>query len=164
MLWYFGSKDIGVAHTLSRTFFWSENILWKEDLHQHHATVFLGSKDSIIDASQVRTYLEETGRTMLQDASKAEKTAVGEDLKDCNCNLNVVWCDGLNHGEVFDLPIWRSRLKDEIISEAKHQSRDRKAPIPLSASNSELTLPSRLEDDRQTQASKLCCLTQALPA
>jgi pimeloyl-ACP methyl ester carboxylesterase len=31
-LWYFGSNDIGVAHTLARRFSWVENILWKEDL------------------------------------------------------------------------------------------------------------------------------------
>ena len=29
-LWYFASKDPGVAHTLGRHFHWSENILWRD--------------------------------------------------------------------------------------------------------------------------------------
>jgi hypothetical protein len=52
---------MGVAYTLSRTFFWSENILWKNDLLSHHATVFLVGKDSIIDAPLVYEYLQATG-------------------------------------------------------------------------------------------------------
>ena len=123
LLWYFGSKDIGVAHTLSRTFFWSENILWKEDLSRHRTTVFLGSKDSIINASQVRTYLENTGRTTLQHATEVEKEVPinGEPIG-LDRHLSVVWCEGLNHGQVFDLLGWRTHLRDRTIGEAKQQT------------------------------------------
>jgi hypothetical protein len=31
-LWYFGSKNIGVAHTLARRFSWIDNIIWKETI------------------------------------------------------------------------------------------------------------------------------------
>ncbi|RMD41346.1 hypothetical protein DV735_g3803, partial [Chaetothyriales sp. CBS 134920] len=59
--WYYGSRDIGVAHTLFRTFFWSENILWKEDILNHRCIVFLGEKDSIVNAPKVLAYLREEG-------------------------------------------------------------------------------------------------------
>ncbi|KAG7118612.1 hypothetical protein HYQ44_005755 [Verticillium longisporum] len=36
LLSYFGAKDIGISHTLFRRFFWAENILWKEDIQDHH--------------------------------------------------------------------------------------------------------------------------------
>ena len=122
LLWYFGSKDIGVAHTLARTFFWSENVLWKEDLQQHPTTVYLGSKDSIINASQVRTYLEEIGQIVSSYAVGAETSMAHEKSDEHNGDLCVVWCEGLNHGQVFDLPEWRSRLESTIIHEAKRDS------------------------------------------
>ncbi|KAE9397158.1 hypothetical protein BT96DRAFT_957969 [Gymnopus androsaceus JB14] len=31
-LWYFASQDPDIAYTLSRCFFWADNILWKDDL------------------------------------------------------------------------------------------------------------------------------------
>ncbi|KAI1616922.1 hypothetical protein EDD36DRAFT_484606 [Exophiala viscosa] len=131
LLWYFGSKDMGVAHTLSRTFFWSENILWKNDLRNHHATVFLAGKDSIINAPLVYEYLQATGggegnktkRVSFHsddipadyDSEKAvpEKDHSGDD------RLNVVWCPNLDHGQIFDLPPWRKQLVEEILAHAR---------------------------------------------
>lgn len=87
LLWFFGSKDIGVAHTLSRTFFWSQNILWKEDLLGHHVTVFLGEKDSVINAPKVRRYLEgveehDTGKEPEQNGAKDPEKA-------CRSNMSA---------------------------------------------------------------------------
>lgn len=31
-LWYFASKDPQIAHTLGRHFFWSENVLWRDQI------------------------------------------------------------------------------------------------------------------------------------
>ncbi|EXJ89966.1 hypothetical protein A1O3_03033 [Capronia epimyces CBS 606.96] len=119
LLWYFGSKDMGVAHTLSRTFFWSQNILWKEDLFAHRATVFLSEKDSIVNARQVRRYLEDieehdTG----QDAAKVPQESLSVPFE--QGSLEVVWCPGLDHGQVFDLAAWRERLKLEILRKARY--------------------------------------------
>lgn len=100
-----------MAHTLSRTFFWSENILWKEDLFVHHATIFLSGKDSIINASRVRRYLED-----VEEAGEFDKG------KPCLCergSLEVIWCANLDHGQVFDLSDWRKRLKFEILKKAR---------------------------------------------
>lgn len=111
-----------MAHTLSRTFFWSENILWKEDLFFHHATVFLSGKDSIINAPQVRKYLEDIEE---HDTEKDPEQDEAKDLEESRpglCkhgSLEVVWCAGLDHGQVFDLAAWRERLKIEILRKAR---------------------------------------------
>jgi hypothetical protein len=64
-LWYFGSNDMGVAHYLARRFFWSQNIVWKEDLgvegengeEGRDVTVVLSGRDLIVDTEAVRRYL-----------------------------------------------------------------------------------------------------------
>ncbi|OQV08777.1 hypothetical protein CLAIMM_13000 [Cladophialophora immunda] len=132
LLWYFGSKDMGVAHTLSRTFFWSENILWKNDLLSHHATVFLVGKDSIINAPLVYEYLQSPGggegsRTervsvngdVLPEDYGSEKSIVEKDIYRGDDRLNVVWCPDLDHGQIFDLPPWRKQLVDETLARTR---------------------------------------------
>lgn len=62
-LWFFASKDPGVAWTLGRHFFWSENVLWREDLEKFvterkgRCTVALASRDLIVDTETVGRYL-----------------------------------------------------------------------------------------------------------
>ncbi len=56
-LHYFASMDMGVSHTLSRHFFWSENILWKEDLDGRNVTVSLSGKDLIVNTEAVGRYM-----------------------------------------------------------------------------------------------------------
>ena len=110
---------MGVAHTLSRTFFWSQNILWKEDLIVHRATVFLSGKDSIINAPQVRRYLQDIEE---HDPGKDEAEFPKESVPaptERGC-VEVVWCHNLDHGEVFDLAAWRERLKLEILKAARY--------------------------------------------
>jgi hypothetical protein len=110
---------MGVAHTLSRTFFWSENILWKEDLFEHHTTVFLGGKDSIINASLVRAYLQGAGEHQTGKDSNQSEANTAEEIVPCgqvHGRLNVVWCADLDHGQIFDLPVWRTRLEIEVLT------------------------------------------------
>jgi hypothetical protein len=122
---------MGVAHTLSRTFFWSENILWKNDLLSHHASVFLGGKDSIVNARLVYEYLQATGggegdntkRVSIHSgdisADDSSEKAVPEKDYSGDGRLNVVWCPNLDHGQIFDLPPWRKQLVDEILTRAR---------------------------------------------
>jgi alpha/beta hydrolase fold len=56
-LYYFASMDMGVSHTLSRHFFWSENILWKEDLDGRNVTVSFSGRDLIVDTESVGRYM-----------------------------------------------------------------------------------------------------------
>lgn len=123
---------MGVAHTLSRTFFWSENILWKNELLNHHATVFLAGKDSIINAPLVYEYLQATGGgednkiktrriSFHSDDIPADydfETAVLEKHADDD-RLNVVWCPNLDHGQIFDLQPWRKQLVEDTLAHAR---------------------------------------------
>lgn len=56
-LWYFASMDMGVSHTLARHFFWSENILWKEDIGDRNLTISLSGRDLIVDTKSVGRYM-----------------------------------------------------------------------------------------------------------
>lgn len=56
-LYYFASMDMGVSHTLSRHFFWNENVLWKKDFGDRRVTVSLGGRDLIVNTEAVGTYL-----------------------------------------------------------------------------------------------------------
>ena len=56
-LYYFASMDMGVSHTLSRCFFWSENVLWKHEIGHRPITVSLAERDLIVDTKAVGNYL-----------------------------------------------------------------------------------------------------------
>lgn len=128
LLWYFGSKDIGVAHTLARRFFWSENIIWKEDLELEgkqweegrKVTVVFGGKDILVDTNTVARYLVGASFKGLQISDKAMRMASeikavtvsgpvipdGEEWKTrpwMNSGLEVLWFEQLDHGQVFEL-------------------------------------------------------------
>jgi hypothetical protein len=49
--------DIGVSHTLTRSFFWSDIILWKEDLGDRSVTYSLAGRDLIVNTEAVVSYL-----------------------------------------------------------------------------------------------------------
>ena len=112
---------MGTAHTLSRTFFWSENILWKQDLACHRAIVFLGSNDSVINTAQVREYLQEENSLLIKGDSGCSAGVSMEKVLSLSTEerrLEVVWCPNLDHGQVFDIPIWRHLLRSKVLIEA----------------------------------------------
>jgi hypothetical protein len=49
--------DMSVSHTLSRHFFWNENVLWKKDIGRRRVTVSLSGRDLIVDTEAVGRYL-----------------------------------------------------------------------------------------------------------
>lgn len=57
LVWYFSSRDPDVSRTLSRHFFWAENVLWKEDLRDKVVAVALSGQDQLVNAEMVRKYL-----------------------------------------------------------------------------------------------------------
>ncbi|KAH6880396.1 hypothetical protein B0T10DRAFT_463956 [Thelonectria olida] len=57
LLSYFGSKDMGLSHTLFRRFIWADNALWKEDIQCHDVTVVLAGRDMIVDTKVIGAYL-----------------------------------------------------------------------------------------------------------
>ena len=88
-LWYFASRDMGIAHALARHFFWTEIILWKEELDGLRSAVVLAGQDSVLDAKEVWRYL--TG--------KAQPTEVTDEWTENE--MTVLWYQGLDHSQVF---------------------------------------------------------------
>ena len=88
-LWYFASRDPDIARALARHFFWSENILWKEDLDGLRVAVVLSERDQIVDVKEVREYLtsEESGE---------------ERFRWKEGDLEVLYYRNLDHAQVFD--------------------------------------------------------------
>ncbi|KAL3262601.1 hypothetical protein ABHI18_002603 [Aspergillus niger] len=108
-LWYFGSKDIGVAHTLARRFSWVDNIIWKDDLRikgdnnqeeGRNVIVVLSGKDLILDAETVGQYLMGSSSgawTVDNESAQAwqNRPWVGQ-------GLQLLWYEQLDHAQVFD--------------------------------------------------------------
>jgi pimeloyl-ACP methyl ester carboxylesterase len=120
-LWYFGSKDIGVAHTLARRFCWSENIIWKEDLglkgennkkEGREVTVVLSGKDLIVDAEAVGQYLMSSSLEGILTVAKLAaltNSKINEAATEwksrpwTGSGLEVLWFEQLDHAQVFDV-------------------------------------------------------------
>ncbi|KAK7178095.1 alpha beta hydrolase fold family [Paraphaeosphaeria sporulosa] len=102
-LYYFASKDMGVSHTLFRRFFWSKNILWKEDIGNHRVTVVLGGKDLIVDTEVVKAYVTESESVRPAKGSWEEGVWKGD-------GLDVLWFPELDQAQVFDKKSTRLRL------------------------------------------------------
>jgi pimeloyl-ACP methyl ester carboxylesterase len=129
---FFGAKDPGVAYTLGRQFFWSENILWCDRIsvlvnRGINITASLGGRDVIVDTHAVRNYLAMHAVPRL--ASKMEK--------DCREHwdgkaddgvgvggwgtrnwegkgLEILWFDHLGHAQAFDSPEARKKLANTL--------------------------------------------------
>jgi hypothetical protein len=98
-LWYFASRDADISRALSRHFFWTENVLWKEELEGRRVGVVLSGEDQIVDAEEVRKYL--TGE---QEMSRRWE----------NNGLEVLFYPGLDHGTIFDTSERRKPMLDII--------------------------------------------------
>lgn len=116
-LYHIASMDMGVSYTLSRSFFWSQNILWKEDLVGHDATVVLAGKDLIVNTRAVRGYLTEPPEDNYPTEGQAmvESDLVGLGSQEARRyqkgRLNVLWYEYLDHAQVFDT----KRTRDPVI-------------------------------------------------
>lgn len=124
---YFGSKDMGVAHSLARRFFWSDNIIWKEDLGVkgveggggRDVTVVLSGKDLIVDTEAVRRYLiassseepvanDGAPRVMNEDEKVTftktvrDYTGAWKDSPWTGSGLELLCFEHLDHAQVFD--------------------------------------------------------------
>jgi hypothetical protein len=87
-----------------RTFFWSQNCLWKKDVQDHRVTVSLAGKDLIVDTEAVGNYL----------AQSRDQQPVAQEWKHRQWKgkgLDILWFDELDHAQVFD-----SRHNCEILA------------------------------------------------
>merc|ERR1712224_161162 len=85
----FLAKELYISHSLSRNFFWHQNILWPEEL-PGPTLVVLNGRDSIVPAHSIRRYL--TAYKQRCDAS----------------SLWVLWFPDLGHGEINFGPVGMS--------------------------------------------------------
>ncbi len=106
-LYYFASMDMCVAHTLSRRFFWSENILWKDEIQHRPVTVALCGKDLIVDTEAVGCYLSGVSRIAPDDEGWKHQEWQGQ-------GLDILWFDELDHAQVFDAKKNYGRLVDVV--------------------------------------------------
>jgi hypothetical protein len=107
---------MGVSHALSRHFFWSENILWKEDIAIHRVTVVLGGQDLIVNAAAVKAYLLGENSARSEEFAKAEKWENGDRGTSPwkGDGLDVLWFPDLDHAQTFDKRRTRRRLTDIV--------------------------------------------------
>ena len=83
-----------ISHTLFRRFIWADNILWKEDIQNHHTTVVLAGRDAIVNTKLVQKYLAEEDDWPLKTGNR--------DTKTWNANqLDILQFQDLDHGQVF---------------------------------------------------------------
>merc|ERR1711920_481510 len=54
---YFAARELFIANSLSRNFFWFENVLWPEQLGAKPSLVVLSGCDAIVPAHSIRRYL-----------------------------------------------------------------------------------------------------------
>lgn len=101
---YFAARDPGIAHTISRHFFWSEGILWKEELLGRRTAVTLGAKDLLTDTPSIWEYL--TGEPAPNGDKDITFWKNEEDMD------TVVWYRDCDHAQVFDTKKRRKVLVD----------------------------------------------------
>lgn len=94
-LYYFASMDMGVAHTLSRRFFWQDNILWKHDIQGRRVTVVLCGRDLITNTEAVGKYLACHEDQASTDSSWKHREWTGRDL-------DIIWYKDLDHSQIFE--------------------------------------------------------------
>ena len=93
--------DMGVAHTLSRHFFWQENTLWKHELAGRNVTVALAERDLIVDTDAVGRYLAKEDD--LVDDQWKYRAWKGK-------GLELLWFKEIDHAQVFDTREHRQML------------------------------------------------------
>lgn len=58
---YFIATETGLANTLQRSFSWSCNLLWPQELEKSSSKIFLGGLDIVYDSYRVKDYLMRHG-------------------------------------------------------------------------------------------------------
>ncbi|KAI4213121.1 MAG: hypothetical protein LQ351_004275 [Letrouitia transgressa] len=110
-LYYFASTDLGIAHTLARCTFWSENILWKEELGSRRCTVILGARDIVVAAEEIGRYLtREPGVRAIDDSRSRGSSASWKTRRWTGKGVDVLWFEENDHGEIIDTKAGRQVL------------------------------------------------------
>ena len=135
-LWYFASKDPGVAHTLGRHFHWSQNLLWRSRIMElvdrgMKVTASLARRDLIVDTESVGAYLMEgtlSDPVLVKNDQGEEKMELRMEKDDEHWKkrqwsgkkgLEVLWWDDLDHAQIFDTKERREKLVKVLVEYSK---------------------------------------------
>ncbi|KAF2766914.1 hypothetical protein EJ03DRAFT_344871 [Teratosphaeria nubilosa] len=120
MLNYFSSQDAMISHTLARRFFWSEYILWKEDIAGLPVTVTLSGQDLIVPTRAVWTYL--TGKDIADRDARQEDLSFRpqSDAEWTDGTLDVRWFGKLDHAALFDTKAGRRAVANIVHQYCRH--------------------------------------------
>lgn len=122
MQWFVG-RELFIAFTLSRRFWWQSNILFPDQLRAK-TTVVLSSDDHIVPSHSVRRFLTSWDRARRRRATlKRSRLMSDDDVDDDNdededeeCQVDVVWLQGCGHaGFLLSRPAQQKIL--DIIAE-----------------------------------------------
>jgi len=122
---FFVARELFIAYSLSRNFFWFMNLLWPEDVTMP-SLVALSGQDSIVPAHSVRRYLA------------VYKQRHGSD------SLKVLWFPDHAHGECFApgrLEARRRILQEALLMESAHTGQSRSRPQSSTAARPRDPLP-----------------------
>lgn len=125
-LWYFASKDPGIAHTLGRHLFWYESVLWRDRIVElvgrgMKFTASLSRHDLIVDTPAVGKYLMANdkpdpvianGEMHLESSSMTSDEWKERDWT--GHGLEVLWWEDFDHAQVMDDVVSRQKLIDVI--------------------------------------------------
>jgi hypothetical protein len=138
-LWYFASRDADIARTLFRSFFWTECVVWREDIEVflsgnsvdgpavtggldsnrfRNMAVVLGGMDQVVPAEAIRRYL--TGEKKWKERWLGR---IHQDIGQVQVkggNLEVLFNPHLDHAVIFDKDKWAIPLLDVV----QHYIRD----------------------------------------
>ncbi|PRP84928.1 hypothetical protein PROFUN_07582 [Planoprotostelium fungivorum] len=106
MLWWFASREAGIAWSLSRFFFWSENILWPDQIPcPERSAIILAEKDAIVPASHVWNYLSSDGPPQHESSQHTTISRYGN---------KMTWLWGYDHATVLLTKSGKSAVVDHI--------------------------------------------------
>ncbi|GAA5984768.1 hypothetical protein JCM5350_004232 [Sporobolomyces pararoseus] len=97
---YFVSRELGIAVMLSRTFEWTSNLLFPQEIPNlkdpSKSSVFLAQQDSILNAERVKQYLKRNG--FKETTSEEEGRSVNGGIREGEGGRLKVF-EGLKHGQ-----------------------------------------------------------------
>lgn len=124
---FFAARELYTAHSLSRNFFWFENLLWPEQLTMPSLVVLCG-QDTIVPAHSVRRYLAAYIQQHSMDS------------------MNVEWFPDIGHGEILGPggASMRKRVIQAMLEREQDTSGSSMGPMKKSqCSDASLALPAR---------------------
>lgn len=129
---YFAFRELFTVNLLCRNFFWEQSTMWPEDLHVP-AVVQLAGDDHIVQSVFVRRLIEHE-KTARKQRKKRRKSPLAPGLPmsgsstdvrhdslqvspriDAAELLDVLWCEGLFHGEI----LFKRRVCEKLFSRMK---------------------------------------------